>query len=351
MSLAQLQITNLRNLQSLRFNFHPKLNFVLGENGSGKTSFLEAIYLLGSGHSFRTREIGPLVSEGETSLTVFARTQDEQTISLQKSTRVSTQVRLNEKLCQSSSELAHFLPCQVFHQAIFQIIDAGPSARRNVLDWGLFHLKPDYHLLWKEYKRVLKQRNLLLKQKASRNQLLPWDKGIAELSMQLHEERESYFLRLLPEFQNILTQLTSLECDVYYERGWGKSGQSESLQAILQENYSQDLFRQYTQYGAHQADLRIESNSHLAKQHLSRGQQKIVLFALKFAQAKFTLKPCIYLCDDISSELDKKHLDNLLNLIETTAGQFFITTIEESNLSLDENVGEFFYLSGGKLLE
>ncbi|HHF7344694.1 TPA: DNA replication/repair protein RecF [Legionella feeleii] len=341
MSLAHLQIKNLRNIESARLDLHPHLNIIVGANGSGKTSFLEAIYLLGSGHSFRTREISPLVRESSDSLTVFARADDEQTISIQKSPLSPTQVRINLSPCQSSSELAYFLPCQVFYQDIFQIIDAGPSIRRSLLDWGLFHVKQSYHSLWKDFRRVLKQRNSLLRQKASPSQLVPWDNLLVTLSEQLDNLRGQYFVELNREFQTLLSQLTDSKASLTYYKGWDRRGSGKHLSVILADSYESDLHRQFTQYGAHQADLIVNSDNLQAKQYLSRGQQKIILFALKLAQAKLITKRCLYLCDDISSELDQSHINNLFKLIETIPGQFFITCINFDSLFIEKEITDY----------
>ncbi|ARG96204.1 DNA replication and repair protein RecF [Legionella micdadei] len=341
MILAQLQIQNLRNIHSLRFNLHPHLNIIVGPNGSGKTSFLESIYLLGSGHSFRTREITPLVRHGTDCLTVFARTHDEQSISIQKSTSLPTQVRLNNYPCQSSSELAHFLPCQVLYQDLFQIIDAGPSVRRSLLDWGLFHVEHSYHLLWKQYRRAIKQRNSLLRQKARRADLEPWNLTIEQLANKLDAFRSDYFVKLNNVFQTLLKKLTQVECHLQYYKGWDKKGANKSLSAVLADSYELDIIRQFTQYGAHHADLLIESEMYKAKQYLSRGQQKIVLITLKLAQTLLMTTPCIFLCDDLSTELDDLHLTSLFNLIHTFNGQFFVTATDKNSLPLPQN-SEFF---------
>lgn len=335
MILSHLQIHNLRNIESARLNFHPKLNLILGENGSGKTSFLEAIYLLGTGHSFRTREISPLIRHGAPNLSVFARTRDEQTISISKSIADPTQVRLNGFPCKSSSELAHFLPCQVFYQDIFQIIDAGPSVRRSLLDWGMFHVKQSYHSLWKNYRRALKQRNALLKQRASQQHVEPWNLILDELGTQLDYLRKEYFEQLSDAFSRILEQLTDLHCSLHYYKGWDRKDSNKSLAAVLADNYDSDLQRQFTQYGAHQADLFVESNEFKVKQYLSRGQQKIILFALKLAQTRLINQSCLYLCDDLSSELDQRHLIRLFELIDEINGQFFITSISSESLPLN----------------
>ncbi|CDZ76163.1 DNA replication and repair protein RecF [Legionella massiliensis] len=334
MTLAQLQIQNLRNIRSARYNFHPHLNLIIGANGSGKTSFLEAIYLLGSGHSFRTREISPLVSHDKDQLTVFARTNDEQSISIQKSLTSATQVRLNSYPCQTTSELAYFLPCQVFYQDLFQIIDAGPSVRRSLLDWGLFHVEPSYHNLLKEYKRALKQRNALLRQKAQLRYFEPWNKIISELALNLDNFRSGYFSQLQDEFKRILQQLTDIDCDIGYYKGWDRKGTNKELAKILIESHDSDLQRQYTHYGPHQADILIDSHHLKAKQFLSRGQQKIILIAIKLAQTVLMGKPCTFLFDDLTAELDNAHLDRLFELIFTLEGQFFITAINKDSIAI-----------------
>ncbi|MBA2657264.1 MAG: DNA replication and repair protein RecF [Tatlockia sp.] len=332
MSLACLHIQNLRNIASARFNLHPHLNIIVGANGAGKTSFLEAIYLLGSSHSFRTREIKPLIATETDCLTVFARTHDEQTISIQKSLSAPTQVRLNGYPCQANSELAYFLPCQVFYQDLFQIIDAGPSVRRSLLDWGLFHVEHPYHLLLKDYRRALKQRNSLLRQKAKQSYFEPWNLVLDELAQKINDYRLNYFARLNIEFKKILNSLNDFDCSLTYYKGWDRKEMGKSLASILNESYSMDLQRQFTQYGAHQADILIEANSIKAKLHLSRGQQKIVLIALKFAQTSLMTNNCTYLCDDLPAELDNTHLERLFKLISGIQGQFFITVLNKDSL-------------------
>lgn len=341
MTLAFLQIDNLRNIRSARVNLDSHLNIITGANGSGKTSFLEAIYLLGTGHSFRTREINPLIAHHQDQLTVFARTFDQQTVSIQKSRTLPTQVRINSAPCKSTSELAYFLPCQVFYQDIFQIIDAGPSIRRSVLDWGLFHVEPSFFPLWKNYSRALKQRNALLRQKANPKSFEPWNQILSDTAMQLDSYRALYFSKLKHRVNEILSVLTDLQPELAYYRGWDRKDTGKSLFSILSDSLPNDISRQFTHYGAHQADLHISSEHFKAKQVLSRGQQKIILFALKIAQAQLIAKPCIYLCDDLASELDANHIERLLTYIRDIEGQFIISSINFS--ALEPYIGSSSY--------
>jgi DNA replication and repair protein RecF len=330
MKITDLNIHHLRNLSSVKLNFHPRCNLFHGDNGSGKTSLLEAIYLLSSGHSFRTREISPLISHGEGTLTVFARTESDESISIQKSLSGPTQVKLNRQSCYSSSELAHFLPCQVFYQDIFQIIDAGPSVRRTLLDWGLFHVEQSFHSLWKDYRMVIKQRNALLRQKAKPQLFVPWDMQLVQLANELHRMREDYFGLWNAAFQSYLPQLTDVPCSISYYKGWDRKESGKGLDEILLEQFTSDLQRQYTHSGAHQADLLFDMSSKKAKLLLSRGQQKIVLIALKLAQASLLAKECIYLFDDVAAELDAKHLSRLISCLQVINGQIFLTAMDDT---------------------
>ncbi len=328
-SLIDLNIHHLRNISSASLSLHPHNNLFYGSNGSGKTSLLEAIYLLGTGHSFRTRETVPLVTHGAAALTVFARTADDETISIQKKISGSTHVKLNRETCYSSSALSRFLPCQVFYQDIFQVIDAGPAVRRAVLDWGLFHVEPSYHLLWKDYRLVIKHRNALLRQKAAAEYFVPWDKQLVHLALALDAMRAAYFQRWSILFQSILQQLSDVPCHIEYYKGWDRKGSGMDLSQILQDQLNLDRQRLYTHAGAHQADILFDLSSKKAKQLLSRGQQKIVLIALKLAQASLVPMDCIYLFDDIAAELDADHLSRLMLALATVKGQKFFTAIDE----------------------
>lgn len=326
MILVDLKIHHLRNISQAHLCLNSKFNFVYGPNGSGKTSVLEALYLLSCGHSFRSREISPIISQDQKVLTIFSRFTDNSTISIQKSSSEPTQIKLNNQFCHTTSQLAYALPCQIFYSDIFQIIDAGPSVRRSVLDWGLFHVKHNYLSLLKEYKRILKQRNALLKKHAPYEQFIPWDMQLSEVADQLNNLRENYFLAWQQEFFAVLTKLTDISCEINYYKGWDKKGLGKSLQQILTESFESDKHKLYTQHGAHQADIIIEVDANKAKHFLSRGQQKIILFALKLAQGNLLTQDCLYLMDDLPAELDELHQKRLLEYLSDRAGQYFITS-------------------------
>ncbi len=348
MSITQLDIHTLRIITALRLRPHVRWNVIFGENGSGKTSLLEAFSMISTGRSFRTCDINALVSHGEEALTIFARTTTENTVGIKK-TKAGMKAWINQKPCLKRSELAQLLPCQLFYQDIFAIIDAGPAVRRTVLDWGLFHVKHEYASLWKEYRRVLKQRNSLLRQQASRQHFNPSDNLLEELSEALHVQRQAFCTMWFAIFNETLVQMTSQQCSIHYEKGWDKKNTGKRLVDILEEQFQADMMQKYTHSGAHQADLVLSTTSLKVKQSLSRGQQKMILLALKLSQAHVVSKRCIYLFDDVFSELDAMHMQRFLAYMDTVDGQFFFTCPQPDVFyaNLGQTQASFFSMDQG----
>ena len=345
MSIHHLHVHSFRTIQQAKLTLHPSFNVFYGSNGNGKTSLLEAFYLLSSGYSFKTRETAPLVRYADPHLTVFARTISGETISIRKIISGPTQVMLNKQPCHSNSLLARSFPCQVFYQDIFQIIDAGPSVRRSLMDWGVFHVKHEYHELWRNYRQVLKQRNALLRQRPSREHLLPWNKQLVQLAEHIDQLRRDYFKEWQDIFEFYLSRLSDIQCRMTYYRGWRDNG--KHLADVLDDQFSADCQRQYTQSGAHQADIRIETPNATAKQGLSRGQQKIILIALKLAQGHLLKKSCMYLFDDMTAELDQHHVQKLIRCLQDVDGQKIITVLDKESLQglLDPTEAKYFCLN------
>ena len=351
MILTELKVHHVRNVITAQIKLNPRFNFIIGPNGSGKTSVLEALYLLGCGHSFRSREILPIVSHGQSTLTVFAHAQDEQSISIQKSSSDPTQIKLNNQFCYTTSQLAYALPSQIIYSDLFQIIDAGASIRRSLLDWGLFHVKHSYLSLWKDYSKVLKQRNALLKGNAPYSQFIPWDIQLSQLANQLHELRQEYFNLWQQSFNAVLPILTNSPCSIEYFKGWDKKNTGKDLQELLAQGFESDKHKTYTQQGAHQADIIIESNESKAKHNLSRGQQKIILIALKLAQTKLLEKECLFLIDDLAAELDEAHQKQLIGYLASQKGQYVITSTQELPLknTIADGESTLFVIDNGNI--
>ena len=145
--------------------------------------------------------------------------------------------------------------------------------------------------------------------------------------------RACYFSKWSAVFYDVISQLSDVPCTIDYYKGWDRKGSGKTLDVILAEQFSSDLQRQYTHAGAHQADILFDLSSVKAKLILSRGQQKIVLIALKLAQANLVEKDCIYLFDDVAAELDSHHLSRLITCLSDINGQIFLTATDESSVT------------------
>src|SRR5262245_13573074 len=174
MSLAELRIENLRCVESAALEFSPELTLITGENGAGKTSILEAVFLLGRGRSFRTRTNERLIRHGQSALTVFGRTHSDppSAAGIEVSTE-GTRARINGRNAESLLELSGILPVQVIDPEIHKLIEQGPERRRRWLDWLVFHVEPNFVGHWSRYQRALKQRNAALK--AGARDVAVWD--------------------------------------------------------------------------------------------------------------------------------------------------------------------------------
>ena len=334
MPIIQLQLTNLRNIRAASLTPAAGINLIFGDNGSGKTSLLEGIHVLGLARSFRSTRHIPLISYGEEEATVFAEIQEGERrlrLGVAKNRSGETALRLDTAPLQSAAELAHLLPLLSLNSSSFELINGPPKPRRRLLDWVAFHVEPAFLAAWRNLQHCLKQRNMLLRRgKISGSELAPWDLQLAQYASQIDDIRQHSMAMFSEAFAGLGDLLPGVgEVKLYYQRGWHKD--CEYRQA-LEEHLEQDLLRGYTQVGPHRADIKISVNNGAASELLSRGQQKIVTCALLLAQGVVftarTGRPCTYLIDDLPSELDSQRRQQLARWLVELGAQLFITGIE-----------------------
>ena len=328
MSLLALEVEGLRCLSKTRLELHPHVNLVTGANGAGKTSLLEAIYLLGRGRSFRTRLTERLIAHGENRLQVFGRTDDPNypTLGFSFDRHEGLRARIAGQDAKSLAELSVAFPVQVVDPGIHRLVEEGPAYRRRWLDWGVFHVEPGFAAAWTDYARTLKQRNAALKMRSDPS---PWEPELVRLGTALADARSRTMALLEPFWRQTLVGLLAEPVSLGFYRGWG---QERELAEILATSRDRDLERGSTGSGAHRFDVQLRVDGRSAREVLSRGQQKLLGAALALAMARLVgsgnRRPPTLLLDDPGAELDRVHTDALLAEIRKMKGQLVVTALE-----------------------
>jgi DNA replication and repair protein RecF len=332
MSLIDLEICHLRNLDRVRINPNPKVNIFYGENGAGKTSLLEGVYLLGTGKSFRTNKVNKLIGQGHKDATIFGQLSTEpkslpSKLGVRRSHK-SLEIHINGQTEKSRSKLAQRLPLMVITPESHSLLAAGPSYRRKYLDWGVFHVEPDYPEVWLDFNRVLKQRNRLLQQKARPEELLYWTERFVDLGEMITLYRKRYLDALMPYIKCYAEHfIEGADIDLVFKTG---APANRNLSEILSHNLDRDIILGRTEHGPHRADLGVKFNGRDIADLVSRGQQKLLVYAFQLAQCVLLKErhqqETALLLDDIAAELDAEKMERISKFILNEFGQIFITT-------------------------
>jgi DNA replication and repair protein RecF len=338
MSLGQLSIQNLRCLHRAELELHPGRNLIVGANGSGKTSLLEAIFLLGRGRSFRTRNSERLVTHGESRLVVFGRTATSESslptaLGVQVTRGEPTVAKIQGEFARSLAELSQALPVQVIDPGVHKLVEDSAYRRRRWMDWATFHVEHSFVEVWTSYTRALKQRNAVLKQLQPQGpgalpQLAAWDVELAQLGERLAHSRRAMLESLQPHWRQIILALSGLELELVYAQGWARD---QALLEALQGSREKDLARGSTHAGPHRGDVGLKLHGKLARETLSRGQQKLAAVAMILAQlallASFLPEPPTLLLDDPAAELDPQRLKAFIDQVEPLRCQLVLTSL------------------------
>jgi DNA replication and repair protein RecF len=354
MSLLRIEASDLRNIESASLVPSRRRNFIVGPNASGKTSLLEAIYLLGRARSFKTRESAQLIRFGRAALTVAGKATDAEDTEFAIGIRVSRgqrELHLAGKPVQSSAELTRAFPVLAIQPAAVALVEAPPKLRRQFLDFGAFHNDSAFLENWRRYAKALSQRNSLLRAQRPRG-LTPWSQELVRYGTIVAEARRNYVERLQPYFRELGTRFfPERHLDLRLHPGWNAAS---DLAAVLEKEVAADLRYGHTQSGPHKGDFTIFLDGRPARTYLSRGQLKLLVYVLLLAQSclmgrRGTAGGCV-LIDDVASELDEANKRTLLGVLRERSAQFFITAtarefIEEG---LDEDAA-LFRMERGKL--
>ena len=345
MVVERLDVENVRNIERAHLELDPAVNLLVGPNGAGKTAALEALHLVFRGRSFRTARTERLVRHGQNRLAVGVGYQSP-AIGHTRIAYVRTEGRVvlsrDGQTVRSSSAVASLQPIQLLLPDLSELVFGSPAGRRQWLDWGAFHVKPDHAETLREYLRVLRHRNALLRHD-DRQTLFVWTEKVAQLGERVAENRQRYLEELQPEIAWCLNALqsgpgTTLE----YSAGWRGDGLLEALG----EQVDRDVKSGQTNAGPHRADVGIKCAGADASEVLSRGQGKVVASALRLGQARHLAKDgkrSLFLIDEVGAELDSDHNQRLAAMLNDMECQIVAT-------SAQPDVGEILRGSrGGRL--
>jgi len=333
--ILSLSIWNLRCLEQVEIQIPPGLCLVWGGNGSGKTSLLEAIFLLGRGRSFRTRNSARLIRLGKDHLRVTGEIRADighaRSIGFEISHQ-KTSARIDGKPVESLAELAQAFPVQVIEPGAHRLVEEGGHRRRRWMDWAVFHVEPQFIDLWMRYRRALKQRNTALRLDPA--QASAWDPELARLGEAIAESRRRFVTQLQPDWRDTVAALSGLEVELQYVQGWSSEG---TLLEALRTTRARDELRRLTHAGPHRGDVALRLHGRPAREVLSRGQQKLVAVAMTISQLRLlrdlTGTVPTLLLDDPAAELDGERLERFIEQVARLRCQLVVTSLHaESRL-------------------
>ena len=335
MPLRRLRITALRCIEAAELALDPSRNYIYGANGAGKSSVLEAIFLLGRGRSFRTRRTRALVRHGQEALTVYGEVDDSVRTRRLGATFGGGHLdrRLDGERAKGSA-VAEILPVHAIGPDSHDLIEGGPIGRRRLIDWGVFHVERAYLEAWQRYRRLLGQRNTALKTGGTgARQLGVWTTALTEAGEEIDRFRSDYVDRLAASVAEHARALLGIDVTVDYHRGWPAG---ITLADALAASEARDRLSGHTEVGPHRADVTLQVDGHEVRNVASRGQQKLVAAALILAQetvlavARGTRG--VLLVDDPAAELDGGAVDRLLDRLAGVQSQVVFTGLTPRGL-------------------
>jgi len=363
MLLAAIEATNFRNLSG-RIEWGPRLNIIYGNNGQGKTNWLEAIYLLARTKSFRTQRLQETIRFGE-ELAVLRGTvvsgsdlQRDLQVSLHDNSKTIFVNTKRETLARYITQLQVFS----FTAADLEVVRGLPEARRRFLDRGISSLKPAYLKTISDYGKVLKQKNRVL-QLANENELgpdkvedllAPWNEQLVRLGGLIHKAREEYVAGLNAVLERQLFERRELTTRYVssLENKDDLSDYESLLRSRIAVRMATEVAAGHALIGPHRDDLEIHLDGREIRIYGSSGQQRSALLlldlgAISLYNSSSNDQP-VFLIDDVDAELDERRIRHLLEYLENRT-QTFITTSKRTHVEDFLSRASVFEIDDGKV--
>lgn len=339
MLVRRLTYRNFRNIEYADLHPGTAFNIVWGNNAQGKTNLLEGLYLLGNLKSFRTLRNEDLIRREATETSISAeleRDGSRHRLEITLSARGKS-LTVDGKPLERVERLLALFRAILFAPEEIALLRGSPQARRALLDRALFQADPGHLKRVQGYERILRQRNVLLRQQAPQEQLAPWTKALEDAGTQLRNERCRYIATLEPWLQRSYLAISGGRETLAL--GYGSVHGAEALPALAEElarSAAREQAVGQTLVGPHRDDLFFCIDGQAVRQFGSQGQLRSTLLAFKTAQMAqlhaTTGQMPLLLLDDMTSELDQERQERLYDYLSRNRGQVFITTTAGSRL-------------------
>lgn len=347
MIIQNIKIHNIRSYEFAELSINKGISAIHGENGSGKTSLLEAIYFGLSLKSFRTSKSEQIIKNNELKAEILI-TGDTKTIRTIKNKTSTKAIDENNEKKITRKELLMLCPTCVIENKEFSFTGSQPDYKRKYLNKILFYVEQDFHDLYEKLIKIHKQRLFCLK-KGHKNEILVWNKALIDIEPRITTLNKSLINRLNDYF---LTN--NLLSDFFVKNDWLKginfkynAGFDEKigLEEHLRKNFEKEFIIGKPLVGLHKRNFDILLEQNNVSSILSRGQQKILssilhLVSKEFIEESLKIQP-IVLIDDICSELDKENQYLMLKYLHNMNTQAILTSIEKIALDPEFNINLF----------
>lgn len=330
MLIKSVSLTNFRNHSSYFLDCKPTTTLILGKNGCGKTSVLEAIYILTQGKSFRATDPEIIKRDAE-----FYRIELEYNTGEKISATFDGKFKKFKCLDKKTTRLAtkNKYPVILFQPSDLNLVSHSPSSRRKYFDRFFSTLSPEYSTAINKYEKALTQRNKLLKEEfINPTSIFPWSVLLAKNGIILKNLREQFLQEINKNLTNTYRSIADNqdEISLKYTTEINRITESQYLK-ILEQNFTKDHLLGRTTFGAHHDNIDFIFNQNLADGSASRGETRSIILALKFVEAELIYKKLhqkpIILLDDVFSELDNSRRTSLIDNFKNH--QVIITSVEK----------------------
>lgn len=349
--ITRLRVDGVRNLREVDLQAE-RVNWLIGENGAGKTSVLESIHLTAMGRSFRGGSRPDWMDRESRSTTVLMELRNGRKLGWMQ-TSDGWKGRVNSENVTTKSAMVEYLTCLTFHPQSHEIVQGPPEERRRLLDYAVFHVEHSFLSSWRSYRRAMYQRNSALRARAGSTDLQIWEKEMAQHGDKIDALRRRLVTRLaskLAASSEYWVEDSADDFHMEYRRGWPED---KDLQNALKDERPMALESGFTRVGPHRADLRLRDDSALIAPRLSRGQQKLVALRLLIGIGEVVAEQGqntpVFCVDDFTAELDGSNQERVRSWAQDVSWQLWITSLDRAAAVPLENA-RVFHVEHGRIV-